>query len=95
MEPEIPEPQPKRFYEHILLVIGVFLMALVPIHHLLLQSLGWCLRNQRLLLWVCGVYFEICRALLAMFGWVPLVGWVAFLGLVIQFLLGVDLGITR
>ena len=91
IEPEPVKPQPKEDYEQVILAIGVILMALVAIHHLLLESLGWCLRNRRLLLWVCRVSYEISREFLTMFAWAPLVGWVTFIGAVAQ-LFGVDLG---
>ena len=95
IEPEYTEPPPKQFYEHVLLATGVFLMALAGIHHLLLQSLGWCLRNRRLLMWVFGVCYDIGRTCMSIFTWVPLVWWVALVGLAVQFLFGIDLGATR
>ena len=95
IERECPEPRPTQFYEHTVLAIGVFLMALVGIHHLLLQSLGWCLRNRRLLLWVFGVCFDIGWACMSLFAWVPLIWWVSLVGLAIRFFLGIDLGVTR
>ena len=95
IEPDYPEPWPKQFYEHVLLATGVILMVLVATHHLLLQSLGWCLRNRRLLLWVLGVCYGIFQACMALFSWVPLVWWVALVGLGIRFLLGIDLAVIR
>ena len=49
-------------------------MALAGIHHLLLQSLGWCLRNRRLLLWVFGVCYDIGWACMSLFAWVGAFG---------------------
>ena len=95
VEPEAPVPRPKELHEHVILAIGVFLMALVAIRHLLLASLGWCLKNRRLLLWIFGVGYEISREFLAVFAWVPLVGWVTFIGAMAQLLFGVDLAVAR
>jgi hypothetical protein len=81
--------EPRPFHEHVHLTVSLFLMALAAIRHLLLHTLGWCLRNRWLILWVCGVCYEIGQACLAVFGWVTVVGLVA------QHLLGVDLGIAK
>jgi hypothetical protein len=73
---EIITSTSQSFWDHTALAVGILLAALEGVWYLLLQSLGWGLRNRQLVRWVFGRCFCVvigcCNAMgevVGLFGW--------------------------
>jgi hypothetical protein len=71
----------QSYWDHAALAVGILLVALEGVWHLLLQSLGWGLRNRQLVWLLFGSCFRlligcynVMGEVVGLFGW-SILGW--------------------